>query len=321
MTIEGICNLEAALEELLSDDGFKLGSSRMIKATELAKKLHEWIPFNVCAVKFFEGTLLKNFKRCTEAGVSSKEGREDSLMRFHKLRSSSAFRNLWKVFLTPIGDEAAANDPIFFQYLSRKLFNIYIKKAFPIPSRAEDKHDLSLTFEEENALRYVAGYVCYKLHTKLKASTNPRKDDLLIGIHDMIDDDHEYADDPSESWVHLIDRGGLVYVHDKVHQLFMKMEILIRSHFQKDKATDLPANLKDKVIASILSNDGVCFLWSSIVAELETEDRIVLLEMIANLFLTIRGFAFAGAYVDMYKQNARKSLQKSQGLRSKINNN
>ena len=32
----------------------------------------------------FEGTLL------TEAGVPSKEGREDSLMRFHKMRSSSA---------------------------------------------------------------------------------------------------------------------------------------------------------------------------------------------------------------------------------------
>ena len=109
-------------------------------------------------------------------------------------------------------------------------------------------------------MRYVAGYVCYKLHTKLKASSNPRKDDLLIGIYDMIDDDHEYANGPSESWVHLIDRGGLVHVHDKVHQLFMKMEILIRSHFQKDKATDLPANLKDKVITSILSDDGVCLL-------------------------------------------------------------
>ena len=44
----------------------------------------------------------------------------------------------------------------------------------------------------------------------------------------------------------------------------------------------------------------------------------VLLEMIVGLFITIRGFSFSKSLMEMYKQEVKKSMQKSKSLRRKL---
>ena len=61
-----------------------------------------------------------------------------------------------------------------------------------------------LTFEEANALRYAAGYICYKLRKQLEASNNPRKSELLSLIENLIDNG-EADESAAEDWVNTID--------------------------------------------------------------------------------------------------------------------
>ena len=53
-------------------------------------------------------------------------------------------------------------------------------------------------------------------------------------------------------------------------------------------------------------------------AESEDEDAQVVLEMLINLWITIRGFSFAGSWLEMYKQEKKKGLQRSKALRKEI---
>lgn len=52
-----------------------------------------------------------------------------------------------------------------------------------------------------NALRYAAGYICYKLHKQLKAANNPRKIELLLLIGNIIDDNGEADDNTADEWI------------------------------------------------------------------------------------------------------------------------
>ena len=61
-------------------------------------------------------------------------------------------------------------------------------------------------------MRYVAGYVCYKLKKKLTASKHVMRDKLLLCLMDLCDEDEEVSN--SVDWVYAVDRGGLVHVSE-----------------------------------------------------------------------------------------------------------
>ena len=64
-------------------------------------------------------------------------------------------------------------------------------------------------YEQVNALRYVAGYVCQKVNRNIEASKHAYKDVLLLCLMDLCDEDEESAD-----WVHVVNRGGLCLVSE-----------------------------------------------------------------------------------------------------------
>ena len=45
------------------------------------------------------------------------------------------------------------------------------------------------------------------------------------------------------------------------------------------------------------------------------EKTKILLTMIVDLFITVRGFSFTKSFMEMYKQATKKSTQKSKALR------
>lgn len=52
-------------------------------------------------------------------------------------------------------------------------------------SRAEEQQCL-LTGDDENALRYVAGYMCCKVRTHFQFSSHPNKDDMMLTVMEFI---------------------------------------------------------------------------------------------------------------------------------------
>ena len=133
------------------------------------------------------------------------------------------------------------------------------------------------------------------------------------GIEDMMQDEFDEAEE-STTWIHLIDRGGLFKVNDTVYAFFVSIELVVRRFFQLKKVTELHAGMKDTLVASVLQDDDVELNWSMISVELEENDRHTLMNMLINEWINIRGFSFAGSYVEIYKQATKKSLQKSKAL-------
>ena len=67
--------------------------------------------------------------------------------------------------------------------------------------------------------------------------------------------------------------------------------------------------------STLQQSEDVLFHWSMITA---TWDTIKLMEMIVELWITVRGFSLASAWIEQYKKVTKKTLQKSKPLRKQI---
>ena len=69
---------------------------------------------------------------------------------------------------------------------------------------------------------------------------------------------------------------------------------------------------------TIITDEDIAFHWSILTIEMEREEGAVLLGMMVNLSITIRGFSFSKSLMEMYKQEAKMPIQKSKSLRWKL---
>ena len=77
-----------------------------------------------------------------------------------------------------------------------------------------------MTWEEENALHYVAGYVCRKIQNKIANSNVKDKEEMVFISVELCGD----GDWNTEEWTNAIDRGGLWHVNDNTYILFSILE-------------------------------------------------------------------------------------------------
>ena len=71
------------------------------------------------------------------------------------------------------------------------------------------------------------------------------------------------------------------------------------------------------MIKMILSNEDVLFYWTNAIADFEIDDKEVydvLLKMIVELYVTMRGFSYASMWMEKYKKSSKKSTQRSKSL-------
>ena len=115
---------------------------------------------------------------------------------------------------------------------------------------------------------------------------------------DMCDEDDGTSS--SADWLHAIDRGGLCRVSEATVMLFHELELLVRNIFNKEalQVTELTCNLKQKVIESALTDENIQFHWCLISTDIEDDKATILLKMIIELYVTIRGFSFVKSYIN-----------------------
>ena len=116
----------------------------------------------------------------------------------------------------------------------------------------------------------------------------------------------------------MIVRGGLFHVSDSTYTLFHAMEEDVRNHLRKTPAHKITDGFKQKLLSSIASNEDVLFYWSMLSADADEEDAQTLLKMVIELWVTIRGFAFASSWIELYKQASKKTIQRSKALRRNV---
>ena len=206
-----------------------------------------------------------------------------------------------------------------FQHLTDLLFRLLVKETYQVNKNHNSDEDVSMTNDEKNVLRYVAGYVRRHLRKKIERSRHPLKEELVLFLMDLVKDDSGDADEDvgtAEEWTNIIDRGGLWHVKSTTYSFFLAVEEEIRCHLSSLQSL---GSHKDHLSKSITSSEDVLFYWLIATADFEVEDSNVheeLLTKIIELYVTIRCYAFATVSMEKFKQNHKKSMQRPKPLRT-----
>ena len=316
--------LQEALHELLEDGIPKTSSQLAIASRKAAEELLEWIALesnSACSETFTSSLIELIDKAFPGAPVQSghmQASRERMWGMYYSIRTSQTFTFLWSTFLQQSNSQATS---LFYQSVTDKLFEKRIEFHFPISSSSESVEvDMStLTFEEENALRYAAGYVLRTVRKKISKSSSPQREELIESV-DMLFrcDDEVEEQDASSSWMAIVDRGGLVHISNDLYRVFVAMELNIRGYLRIENASKMVSNMEGKIVSSLLANEDVLFYWCIVCCEIPEDIANVVLKYIAELWTTIRGFSFAKSFMELYKQKTKKPLQRSKALRKNL---
>ena len=222
-----------AVNAVTLDDGFKIPSTEAENAVKAACSFLSWQKDNIEEAILFANQVTTMLKGCFTAHRSTQARKEKMWEEYHKVRTSTKFREMWGHF---IGKSlCVAASPTFYQFITDRMFDELIKSEFKIISGDKSSTYQSLTREEEMALRYVAGYVCRKVREKLQSSSLPLKDDMIFCLLGLNGDD--YDDDRSEAWCNSLDRGGLWHIKDEAYSLFHAIEEVIRQTLTLEAAS------------------------------------------------------------------------------------
>ena len=167
-----------------------------------------------------------------------------------------------------------------------------------------------LTEDEANALRYVAGYVPFSLEKKLQHRPEFKHCLEHMAVKGSAESYMEYT----KEWIKRINRGGLFKVHDEAYSFFVTLEMKVRQHLAVLFRSDAPS--KQHVLNEIMQDADILFSWT-IAADIDEENlSLELLSHVVELWITIRGFSAAGAWMEYYKQ-CKKDCVKG-GLRKEL---
>jgi len=312
-----------ALEQVLSDDSFKIKAPATVASRRSAELLFEWClrKENKDTVNAFTCKLLDSLKGVIKASVTKVFSyNTDKIWRkFFLLRSTPDFVTQWKTFLKPSGVPVK---PVLFQHLTDIVFRKCLDNHFKVMHQDKQvcSEDLELETTEKGVLYYVAGYICRQLRKKLERESHEFKEEMVLCLMDLVKD-HDNADEVQladhEHWTDLIDRGGLWYVKDATYRLFFAIEHVVREVLMTIKYPLQPLKMIEKVI----KDDDVQFFWLIATAEFEIDDSEVhtaLLLKITELYVTVRGFSMASGWLEQYKQRTKKSTQRTKSLRREL---
>ena len=188
----------------------------------------------------------------------------------------------------------------FFQHITDLIFQSMIKTHYRNPP-AETAATTSISPTEGNALRYAAGYICQYLCSKRRRGSSPDKEELIVCLEQLVRGDGE-GDGECElagEWTALVNRGWLWKVRDTTFQVFCALEEEVRSSLRAVVLEPTHTH-KDKLISKLVSSADVQFYWCIAAANFDTGDEEThseLLKHIVHLFVTVRGFAFASAWI------------------------
>ena len=75
---------------------------------------------------------------------------------------------------------------------------------------------------------------------------------------------------------------------------------------------------KMRLTRAITENEDLLFKWSLLSSEMNDSVASILFKKIIDLYIAIRGFAFASGCVEFYKQAQNKTFQKKKALRKEV---
>lgn len=236
--------------------------------------------------------------------------------QFHQIRCDDVFKEKWKSFLL---SSKLIHSPIFYQAITTRVLDFILKDSCPIysepPSDTSNSEDVPpLTYEEENTIRYIGGYIIRSLKKKKEDD-----EDVIVALNDLVDDKCDEEAEESEEWLGMIDRGGLIYINNATFQFLKSIEYTLRMDTMNiEKAHTMDDACRSKMRKAVESDDDVQFNWMLVAVDMDDEIEEKVFDLIVDKWITIRGFSFANSMLEMYKRQAKQGTQKSKRLRHDV---
>ena len=320
--------VRAALCSFVTEESVVEVSERNKKAQERVQYILSKVNDEDFLVKFdeFAQSILQTIEKSVRTSISSATSirakcvlREKLWSNFHQLRVVE-LESIWKDFFKKAEEERF--DPIVEQHVNQSLFKDLVKSHAPAPpSIGVSVSPPTLSPDEENVIRYAAGYVPMKLMKRYEKQSSKVAVEYVECLSSMaVNGDESSLEAYTLEWSRKLNRGGLFEVNDETYRFFREVEVKMQSILMAVLKRSVAASgQKQVIIDTVASDDDVQFFWALLTCDIQREeDAITLLKDIVELWLTIRGFSVAGAWLEQHKQKSRTNSRKSKGLRKKL---
>lgn len=242
--------------------------------------------------------------------------RDKLWVNYHNLISINEFSSKWNDFCDKM---EVPMMPLLYQHITDEVFEFLLREEFEFvePTGIEEEQVISLTYEEENAVHFIGGYVLRVM------KDDPMNVKILPLILKLINTDKDGHAGTSREWLKSIDRGGLTDITDEAFKCFYSIELVIRRYFNSSRTRDMVDGFTEEVNAAVLQDDDVLFNWCLAVGlalgcDYDEGISDSCLKKIVSNWVTIRGHSFSNSMMEMYKQCSKKATDKSKPLRSKL---
>ncbi len=317
-------SIRAAVE----DEGFYLPSMEAQSALDSACNLLEWtaVPSNATVFEAITSVLVEQLNLLVKDPPTTNARKEKMWAGFSKYVSSTQYNRVWRT----LSESAAVQlSPILNFFVTNHYFLCLLKMRFSLTDHTLLDTFGELSMDEGSALEYVGGYIVRALRKKIERSKHELMEEMVLALYGFLEDsehcdpvagDPDVGDSENPDWVTLIDRGGLLHCRTEFIQFLCAVELVVKQEMKRGNETAMKAGFKGKMTARVEGDEDVLFWWSTVCAmtDVDNETEKALLPLIADLFVTIRGFAFAARWMEVFKQQHKKSLQRSKGLRNKL---
>ena len=167
--------------------------------------------------------------------------------------------------------------PLVYQHVTEHLYADLIKIHFI------DKLDTCcieippLTTDEENILRYAAGYVPFKLlkqHEKSSSVEAVHFVECLTGM--AVNGEESDLMEYTRNWTCQVNLGGLFEINDTTYLLFKEIELNVRKHLfstLQKTSSDSVDGKRQRIISAVSNDDEVQFHWTLLSVDIESEEQ------------------------------------------------
>ena len=107
----------------------------------------------------------------------------------------------------------------------------------------------------------------------------------------MVDSDEDISAERSTDWVNQVDRGGLLHDNELMRSIWM---LKFCCHVDSE-------NIEDTAISGICKSEKVLSYWELLSGMCEKEEWDYLLNQVAELWVTVRGYAYTSGWMEQQK--------------------
>ena len=279
--------------------------------------------------KKFSSVAVKSLWETVPSGGSKMQnpaGFEVMSASFHSLLLSDTpgdmFKECVRLHMPTCEDEQV---DLILPDLLMEMLQVILKKRYSSSIPTVAMTDVSLSETEEQVLRYVAGFVAYKLSKHFARYPANSVAKLCLSVIKSWQNNPSLPQEPktfldyTNQWIAEVNRGGLFNVKDEVFIVFRHIEntckpLLDVSEIQKD------INVKTTLSESIIASTDFNVAWDIATQDVANSTvKETLKSKIISIYVNIRCKSFSRAIMNLRKKSDKEiSKTGEKSLRKKL---